>query len=467
MLQKYLMLRGSTYYFRWTVPSDLRSFFGCREVIKSLRTHELSVATARSSGFLPVVQSLTHAISAYACDEICFNEFSIYLEIYKRKMAARDNVFGLINIGNISIDYGGDAEKEFAQVKRLKELGVIPSQEKLGDEEGVVSGKKLSELFSDFIEFKTSSVTNENESISDAVKKSHTRHHSIVSSILGDLPIIGISSKMVKEALLYCRFLPKGNLKKIYKDIPVLELLEMEIPKEHTLSDKSVKEVLKTLQGMFSYAVEKGLLLTSPAKDLKLKLNTSKTYALFTNDEISKIFLAIKTEGGWKKWVSLIAMYAGARRSEIVQLRAQDIKYDSNSERHYILITELAGSVKTENATRQIPIHEVLISMGFLNFVNECDERLFPSLKPDAVTQWFTKLRENLGIDRVDDYGNKKVFHSFRHSFITSSRAAGNPVDHVQQVVGHERISHGTTDRYSHKQPLKVVLNVVDKVKYQ
>jgi integrase len=69
-------------------------------------------------------------------------------------------------------------------------------------------------------------------------------------------------------------------------------------------------------------------------------------------------------------WVSLIAMYAGARRSEIVKLRAQDIKYDNDSERHYILITELAASVKTESASRQIPIHEVLISMGFLDFVN-------------------------------------------------------------------------------------------------
>ena len=90
---------------------------------------------------------------------------------------------------------------------------------------------------------------------------------------------------------------------------------------------------------------------------MKLKLDNSKTYEPFTNDEISKIFFAIKTEVGWKMWVSLIAMYAGARRSEIVQLRAQDIKYDSDSERYYILITELAGSVKTENATRQIPIH--------------------------------------------------------------------------------------------------------------
>jgi site-specific recombinase XerD len=101
---------------------------------------------------------------------------------------------------------------------------------------------------------------------------------------------------MVKDALLFCRFLPKGNLKKTYNDIAVLELLEMNIPKEHTLSDKSVKEVLKTLQGMFSYAVDKGLLLTSPARDLKLKLDTSKTYAPFTNDEISEIFLAIKAE---------------------------------------------------------------------------------------------------------------------------------------------------------------------------
>jgi integrase len=467
MLQKYLLLRGSTYYFRWTVPPDLRLFFGCREVIKSLRTHELSVATARSSGFLPVVESLIHARSAYACDEICFNEFSIYLEVYKRKMASRNSTFGLITIGNVSVDYDGDEEKELAQVKRLNELGIITAQEKTGDEEGDVSGKKLSELFSDFIEFKTSSITNENESISDSVKKSHIRHYGILIAILGDLPIRKLSSEMVKDAILSCRFLPKGNLTKAYKNIPVAELIEMEIPEEHHLSDKSVKEILKTLQGMFSYAVEKKLILSSPARDLKLKLVASKTYASFTNAEINQLFLTVTAEDDWKMWVPLIAMYSGARRSEIVQLRKQDVRYDSDSKRDYMLITDQAGSVKTKNSIRQVPIHKDLISMGFLDFVEKSDERLFPNLKSDAVTQWFTNVREKLGIDRVDDFGNKKVFHSYRHSFITCSRGAGNPIDHVQQVVGHEKISVGITDRYSHRQPLKVLLDVVDKVTYE
>ncbi len=76
------------------------------------------------------------------------------------------------------------------------------------------------------------------------------------------------------------------------------------------------------------------------------------------------------------------------------------------------------------------------------------------------------RFRDDLGIERFDDFGNRKVFHSFRHSFITKSRGSGIPVEHVQQVVGHEKTSAGMTDRYTKRQPLKEVLDVVDKVRY-
>ena len=70
-------------------------------------------------------------------------------------------------------------------------------------------------------------------------------------------------------------------------------------------------------------------------------------------------------------------------------------------------------------------------------------------------------------IASFDDYGNRKVFHSFRHTFVTKARGAGIALDHVQQVVGHEKIKAGVTDRYTHQQPLKVVLDVVDCIDYQ
>jgi len=38
MLQKYLLLRGGFFYFRWRVPADLRAIIGSSELVKTLRT---------------------------------------------------------------------------------------------------------------------------------------------------------------------------------------------------------------------------------------------------------------------------------------------------------------------------------------------------------------------------------------------------------------------------------------------
>jgi integrase len=206
----------------------------------------------------------------------------------------------------------------------------------------------------------------------------------------------------------------------------------------------------------------------SPANSLKLNLDTSCTFAPYSNDEVREILSAsFGEQESWKKWLPALAAYTGSRRGEIVQLRKQDVKFDSDSGRYYLLITGDAGSIKNRNATRQIPLHNFLLDRGFLDFVNEAGDRLFGDLKSESVTQWFVSLRDKLKIEKFDDFGSRKVFHSLRHSFITRSRGAGNPLDQIQQVVGHEKASIGITDRYSHIQPLKIVLDVVDKVGYE
>jgi len=162
-----------------------------------------------------------------------------------------------------------------------------------------------------------------------------------------------------------------------------------------------------------------------------------------------------------------LAAYTGARRGELVQLRKQDVKLDSDSGRHYILITDAAGSVKNDNGTRQVPIHAALKEMGFLEFVDSTNDIIFDGVNPHTVTNWFTTFRNDLTIDRFDDYGHRKVFHSFRHTFITQTRGAGNPTVNVQQVVGHEKTSAGSTDRYTGRMAVAVLLDVVDKISYE
>lgn len=108
----------------------------------------------------------------------------------------------------------------------------------------------------------------------------------------------------------------------------------------------------------------------SPARDLKLNLSGSRTYGAFDDHEVIRLLESCSSEQQeWKRWIPLLGAFTGARRGELVQLRKQDVKLDVASNRHYLLITDEAGSVKTQNAIRQVPIHPNLISIGFLDFV--------------------------------------------------------------------------------------------------
>ncbi len=58
------------------------------------------------------------------------------------------------------------------------------------------------------------------------------------------------------------------------------------------------------------------------------------------------------------------------------------------------------------------------------------------------------------------------MVHSFRDTFITKSHAADNQADKVLQVVGHEKVHFGVTDKYSEHYDLYQLLNVVDCISF-
>lgn len=461
MVHKYLSVRSCIYYFRWRIPRDLRLVFGASEFKYSLRTSDFQQAKLRSVRFIAAVKRIQMIRREFFEFEVSYDDYLKTVKLYWASMTSKKDSIGLITYGDLTIDFDNDDEKE---IKVAKALGIDKSiQESSGLT--LTSSILFCQLFEKFIAHKTDSKLNP-KPISIKVEQSHTRHYEYLLGIIGNVPINKITRTEIKSAILTCRKLPKGNMK-AYKNLTVQDKLELDVDDENRLSGKSVDEVRKTAQGIFAYAVENKFLLSSPAINLKLKLDTNITFAKFSDDEIREILLYAAGEGKpWKMWLPILAIYTGARSGELIQLRKQDVKYDRELNRYYFLITDKAGLVKTENSIRQIPIHESILEFGFLKYVNSVDEELFAGVKREAVTSWFTRFRDRLKISKYDDFNQRKVFHSFRHTFITASRGAGNPVDLVQQVTGHEKTSAGTTDRYSHMYTLKDVLPVVDKVNF-
>lgn len=100
--------------------------------------------------------------------------------------------------------------------------------------------------------------------------------------------------------------------------------------------------------------------------------------------------------------------------------------------------------MKTQNANRLVPIHDKLIELGLLRYLDTLrvagEERLFPELSQrregfaHAASNWFQRYKKRCGIDGK----HTKVFHSFRHTFISALFDHDVPEHAVAKIVGHE-----------------------------
>lgn len=96
--------------------------------------------------------------------------------------------------------------------------------------------------------------------------------------------------------------------------------------------------------------------------------------------------------------------------------------------------------------------------MGFMEYVDrQWKERIFSEGAGTNMTKIgkvFADLRYQLGIPYPDDYGQRRLLHSIRHSVCSSAMAGWvKNILHLQQTVAHEK-SGGITKCYLHTFPL-------------
>jgi integrase len=327
------------------------------------------------------------------------------------------------------------------------------------------------ELYDKFLQYK---INHPVSPINDRIQKEYTRFMEYIAHVCSDFlasPVDKIQRKAVRSVIMDYLRLPKRN-KSPYKQMEWPELVayvdENDIPAEDLQSHGSADNLRKFLQGVFKYAVDEEILAGSPAQDLKLELALEGNRGYYRIEEarlMEQGFSCLPNEE--RKWVGLLALYHGARAGELTQLRKQDIRVDPASDRHYMVVSESAGSIKTKSGNRSVPLHKKLIEMGFIDFVEQCQsERLFPNCYGQKMTSWLYGVQEAVGVSKYDEHGLKRDFHSFRHTVVTMLRRAQLNESAIQQVVGHKVTSQGITDRYTHGFEVKDLVGVVDALSY-
>lgn len=305
-----------------------------------------------------------------------------------------------------------------------------------------------------------------------SISMANERYIEVLFVVLGkNTDVTAITKKDIRQVMEVVENLPKRVVQP-YRSMNVQQLIDCDdVPPDELVGVEAIHKHLKVYKSLFkTFLTEnKDILMKSPT-DGVVAASSKARFGEYSSAEMKKfVKWAHKQPDGWLKWITLLLAYTGARRGEIAKLEKSQIKFDEDSQRYYFLIAE-GGQGKTENATRQVVIHPKLIEWGFMEYVDlQWKERIFSEVVGTNMTKIgkeFADVRDQLGIPYLDDFGQRRLLHSIRHSVCSAAMAGWvKNILHLQQTVGHEK-SGGITKRYLHTFPLSSVCYVIDGIRW-
>lgn len=497
---------NGVYYFRMTVPADLRPFMGGRlEIKKSLGIKDRDTAKLvipdhtkaahalldrarrdRDAANAPPVKPLPSKSRAQLERE--YAQWEAEQEQFELQTQAADDLDSEIEALEPIMDAlaaGKEVDAPAAEIARAaylmlvheRDMANIERMELVSRMSPVHSVSRASENQNQTVECNGDAVSDPNGIYLDT---------DIVDGWAAERkPAAKSKAAYESSARLFNSIMGRKSVKLITKaDVMAYK---QKLIADPARSQTNVRDHLGYLRTLLDWAAQNDVIEANPAKDVRMRV-TEKGGARkdFDIDDLTALFAGpVHAKGERPKgcggeaayWLPLLALFMGARREELGQLRVSDVRQapyvDDNDQRQQVWcidITDalhgeaLANQVKNTSSRRLIPLHPKLIELGFIKYVEKLDKagRMFPALKPvgvgqkltDKWGQWFGRYKLACGI--VD---KAKVFHSFRHTWKTYAVDAGIPERVCRQFQGHE--GKDAADKYGASPAMRVLVEAI------
>lgn len=297
------------------------------------------------------------------------------------------------------------------------------------------------------------------------IARENNRFYEVLMHVLGDIPVGSITKQHIRQTLAVIENLPRRNVKP-YSEMTLEECIDFDVPEDDLISSANVKKHLKIYSSFFKVFLkdEKDILEKAPTEGIKYEVTENKG-GHYSRPEMQRLIERLSTFTDWRKDYFLTLIYTGARRGEMADIRKEHIRKDEETGRYYIFIED----GKTEHAQRQIPISKSIEALLLARIKPLKDGDLvfndLPTYEYTAI-QW-RSLMDDCNVPKYNEFGQKRVIHACRHTFISEAIAKTGNAALVQFVVGHSRTqSLGITARYTHRPPLHDLLQVVDSVNW-
>ena len=247
------------------------------------------------------------------------------------------------------------------------------------------------------------------------------------------------------------------------------------------LNANRINKKLSFMKDFFGYCVSHKLYFSgNPFDGLSISNKTKlkaavRSYEEFTDDELNLIFgnadyRKLMNEDDYY-WIPFLGLFTGARLESLASLTVDQVKKDGDI--WFLDIT----SDKNANSIRKVPLHERVIEAGFTDYVEQIrtngHSQVFPHLKPGKngfsrnCSRRFGQYLDSLGIK-----DSRKVFHSFRATFINRMTNVGTHPHVLMGLVGHfeqNKIDFSSPhfQNYQKTKPLRVLKDALDKLHYE
>jgi len=353
----------------------------------------------------------------------------------------------------------------------------------------------------------SSSSKHQSNSISEGIKKFISEKYKLTSKSemtmrstlemliekFGDISLGKLDRGMCVDFKDDIKKLPKNRSKiQRFRDLDFHEQVKLNVDEKERISTKTVNNILGYVSSFMEWSVINDLVEKNFFKGMKLKIKVRQRDERdrFTEEELNKIFqkhnyielTEVEKHKYHNYWSCLISVFSGLRLNEICSLYLDNIiqvKCNGRGKRWCFNILEESERpdkhLKTKSSRRIVPIHNILIDLDFIQFIELLKkrhtnrERLFQELKYGEgsyirnVSYFFNKIYlTKLGLKT-----NKKNFHSLRHTVIDHLKQKGVEVSFINELVGHH---HGNIDldRYGKGYNSDIIYNkCVKKIHYE
>ena len=219
---------------------------------------------------------------------------------------------------------------------------------------------------------------------------------------------------------------------------------------KQSTSSKTARDRLVWIKGLLNYAsIELELIPRNPWRGIEIKARTESPRQPWNEEWLTRLLNHSIWNGGYlpKKrkaggpagyWLPLIALYTGARCSELCQLNTKDITQSNGIWIISISDSELEQNLKSQSSKRKVPIHRELIRLGILEYLQTIQEgSVWPELPKRTgksggyFSQYFSEFRTEIGAPKNMD------FHSFRHLARTNLLNGGVSETIIDTLLGH------------------------------